>query len=307
MNPNITIHEDFDLFTKIINDPSYANEKRIAQTAIELPWPIGKLYFAKQYPQILQWAIGKPQAAKMAYVYLTAKEYLIQSGIPRELLDITATMFDALNGKPIAPDFLKAVQLLCLAWHARCTRMYPILLEEFKSGNNVVSQGCGCSIIEQIALIASKSKTAKLTLIDKDPASTAIARDLKKLFIQNGYDIDNQVEILDGDIRDYEPSSDVDTVVTIGLLYNYFSISESNAIIKKLFTRGINTVVADYCCDPAELNDEAKLRMAATVKIVGWKGLLLCTQEEFRNSLPDNIIVDLYDQYLTATVVMSSV
>ena len=149
-----TVSVDNDLMQQIDNDHTYEEYKRFVSKACCKP-VLGKVIYARYYPQALIWKSEKRLAMKMSTVYLTAKVLLVERGLPKELLDVADEMFGKLKGRLVSSKLKKSVRFISVAWHMRMIRTFHLLLGEFYSGKNVVSYGCGSGIIELLALLAS--------------------------------------------------------------------------------------------------------------------------------------------------------
>lgn len=309
MSKTTHIFQDFDLLTRFSNDPSYHKERRIVELASKAPKPFGKLIYGLNYPQALVWSKEKRLAMKMSTMYLTAKEYLIESGIPKDLLDIAAIMFDDLGGNPVVEKLRRSVRFICVAWHARTVRVFHLLVDEFRNGKNVTSYGCGSGIVELLALLASGNKEAKLTLVDIDPDNMALTQELIALFRKHGYATD-QVSLILDDISKHELPTGTDTVVSIGLLHNYFPLAAASSFTDNWFASGAAKVITDICYDPRLVtNQDAATRIKFVHNVLDWKlgapdGLLFCSPEELTSSTKSRE-VQIYDHGANATVVVS--
>ncbi|MCL2085501.1 class I SAM-dependent methyltransferase [Candidatus Saccharibacteria bacterium] len=298
------IHKDYERLADIRSD----EQRRV--TAISISKPFGKLCYAIGRFQLIPWK-SYPVALKMLIMYLAAKDYFIQEGLPKRLVELATDALGGVGGKPLETKLRNSILFVGAAWHIRFVRAYKLLLEEFKAGRNVESYGCGSGIIEIIALIASGNASAKLTLIDYDSVGIDLARQLVALFRDNGYDISSQVSISEGDICECKPSSETNTIVSIGLLHNYFTLEEANAMMREWFETGVSKVITDiyYDADIAENgSNDAKLRLSYVRIVCGWKvglpdGLLYCNREDFCKSLA-NYNVEVYDHSLNATLVV---
>ena len=248
-------------------------------------------------------------ALKMLTLYLAAKDYLVEEGVPRDLLEIAAKRFGSIKGKPLTARLLESVLFAAAPWHIRAARAFKLLLEEFANGKNILSYGCGSAIIEILALVASNN-TAKLTLIDIDPVGIELTEKLLALLHENGYDVRDQVFASVGNIHNHKLPTDVDTVVSIGLLHNYFPMDTANALMEKWFAAGARKVISDIYYDPENIKgNDAELRVQFVKNVLNWKfgppdGLCFCEWEDLCDSLPDRNI-DVYDHGLNATVIVS--
>ena len=287
------------------------SQKQHDVTALSVKGLLGKLLYALPRRQLLTWK-NYSVALKMLIMYLAAKDYFIQSGIPKDLVELVSNAFGGVNQKPLEQKLSDSILFVGAAWHMRVVRTFNLLVEEFKMGKSIVSYGCGSSIIEILALIASRNKDARITLIDYDPVGIELTEKLIALFSNHGHDISNQVTTFVGDIHKHKLPSDTDTVISIGLLHNYFSLVEANGIMQEWFGSGVNKVITDIYYDADMVNTEyndAKLRVAFVKNVCGWKlgppnGLLFCSQDDFCASLP-NATIDVYDHGINATLVVS--
>lgn len=311
MDKGISIFDDSDLLAQMTKDPTYRRERTVVEKASRVPKRLGKIIYVFYYLQALIWSREKRLAMKMSTVYLTAKDYLVECGVPKELLDIMDEMFGVLGGKPVAEPLRRSVQFICVSWHARMARVFNLLLSEFKDGKNIASYGCGSGIIELLALIASGNKDAKLTLIDIKPANIALAQKLAVLFRENGYDVDDQVTMILGDINNYRLPKNTNVAVSIGLLHNYYSLSDASKIMEKWFADGAEKVISDICYDPEDVdNSDAKTRIDFISNVLDWPiypepdGLLFYNMEDLYNSISNGKKTDIYDHGQNATVVI---
>lgn len=310
MSKTTHVIEDFDLLTHFNNDASYCKERSIVEIASKVPKFLGKLIYGLNYPQAIVWSREKRLAMKMSTVYHVAKEYLVESGIPKDLLDITAIMFDDLGGKPVVEKLRRSVRFICVAWHARTVRVFHLLTEEFRHGRNVASYGCGSGIVELLALLASGNKTAKLTLIDVDPANIALAQNLVRLFSERGHEVSHNVTLILDDISRHNLPTDTDTVVSIGLLHNYFALNVANSFMENWFAAGATKIMTDICYNPLRIaHQDAYTRINFVHNVLNWKlgppdGLLFCSREDFASSLHDREL-QIYDHGQNATIVVS--
>lgn len=312
MNTTVCIIPDADLLAQYDNDATYSNERSIVVSASQAPRLIGKLiYLASYRKQVRVWSQEKRLAMKMSTVYLTAKEYLIASGIPKELLDITTSMFGYLDGRPLIEPLQRSVRFICVAWHARAVRAFHLLVDEFRHGKNIISYGCGSGIIELLALIASGNHHAKLILVDNDSDNIAIVNELIARFSRGGYDVGAQVTATHADIRTHQLPPDINTVASIGLLHNYFSLIDARRLVDQWFAASATKVITDICYDPARNLDHlnAAIRINFVRRVLDWKfgppdGLLFHSPQEFVVSLADRE-VQIYDHGQNATIVVT--
>ena len=306
----IQVFPDDNLIKKFCKDPSYKKERDIVSFASKSPKLLGKIAYGLNYPQAMVWSREKRLAMKMSTVYLTAKEFLIDSGIPKGLLDVSAIMFDDLGGSPVTEKLRRSVRFICVAWHARMVRVFHLLLDEFRNGKSVASYGCGSGIIELLALLASDNHNAKLTLIDVDPANIALAQDLLALFRDYYPRIDQQVTLILADIREYRLPDKIDTAISIGLLHNYFPLAQANLLMQDWFTSGATKIITDICYDPKNSkHDDADIRMNFVNVVLDWKlgppdGLLYYSHQEFCENVQSRELC-VYDHGLNATIVVT--
>jgi hypothetical protein len=280
--------------------------------------PIGKISYVLPRPQAVQW-VKDPQPLKMLTLYLSAKDYLVESGIDEKLVELSAKHLGNIQGKPLTPKLHESVMFTACPWHMRAVRVFKLLKEEFENGRSVESYGSASGIIEILALIMSGNRSVKLTLIDYDEVGIDLARKLVELFDKHDYDIGGQVEIKQGDIRDCVPKAETNTVISIGLVHNYFTLSEANGMLQSWFDKGATKVITDIYHDAEIVDDgynDAKLRIAFVKNVLSWKfglsknpnepnGLLFCSKESFAESLPEYQI-KAYDHSLNATMVVAS-
>ena len=305
--PNVSIHSDFERLDCVASEKQ---RKMTTRASFDLRGlRIGKLSYALAHPQAVQW-VSDPIALKMLTLYLAAKDYLVESGIPKELAEIAARSFGNIKGSPLTPSLLESVLFTAAPWHIRAVRVYKLLAEEFKNGSSVVSYGCGSGIIEILALIASGNKDAKVVLVDKDPVGIELADKLVLLFNEHGYDTNEQILTSVGDIQDYELPSGVDTAISIGLLHNYFSLDVARKLMEKWFVGGARKIFTDVYYEPKSIDIyDAELRIRFVRNVLSWKfgppdGLLFCNKEDLCDSLSDRQ-VEIYDHGLNATIVIS--
>ena len=308
-----TVYRDDGLLRKIESDPSYNEEKELTIRAGRGRFR-GKVSFVANFSwEIIKWKLDRRLAMKMPTMYMTAKDYFEQSGITNELLEIAMEMFGVLgkrNPKPVSLAFQRAVRYICVGWHSRTCRAYKFLVSMFKKGKIVVSEGCGGSWVEIIALIASGNKDARLILVDKSQKNIDLTEEVIALFMRRGYvGLRDQVRTEVHRIEDHVLPAGTNVVISTGLLNNYFSPSKASAIMEKWFAAGVEKVLTDILYDPDNVSYEAKRRMLAVERAVGWKvggkkGLQYCSEEAFCDSLPGRQI-EFYDHGLNATVVVS--
>lgn len=309
MTKTFRIRSDLKILTQYDTDASYHKERAVASTASKAPKLVGKAIYAFNYPQVLVWTRETRLAMKMSTVYLTAKELFIEFGIPKELLDIAAILFDDLGVKPVAEKLRRSVRFICAAWHMRMLRAFHLLTAEFQNGKHAASYGCGGGIIEILALIASGSKSSKLTLIDIDPANIALAEELLTLFYEHGYDCREQVTIITGDIHTCQLPAGTDIAVSIGLLHNYFPLETAKSFVDQWLAGGAAKVLTDICHDPHTTGSaDAQMRIDFIRNVLDWEigapdGLRYYSKEDLCTSLADKTL-EIYDHGLNATVVV---
>jgi len=305
---NIKIHSDFSWLAKV----SSASQRKIITDMAAKPKLLGRLNCALLHPQAARWK-KDPVPLKMTTMYLVADELLMDAGIPEELLKIAVAGVGNIAGKPLTHELKKSIRFISIAWHLRAARIYRLLLKEFKSGKYVASYGCGSGMIEIFALIASGNKDARVDLMDRDPIGIELAKKLIELFYEHGYDIRSQVTMSVDDIFTIEPSDKVDTILSAGLLHNYFPLKTANALVKKWLNVGIKKIITDIFYDPAKVDDgknDAKIRAKFVNRVLNWKfgppdGLLYCSKEALCESL-STYNIELYDQSLNATLVVTA-
>ncbi len=250
-------------------------------------------------------------ALKMATLYLAAQDYLVEIGVPTQLMEIAYELFGRIKGKPLTPKLLESVLFAAAPWHMRAARVFRLFEEEFKNNRNVVSYGSGAGLMEILALVASGNHTVKLSLIDNDAFGIGLARRLVESLNEHGYDIRSQVTTLVADIHKCDLPEGTDTVASIGLLHNYFPMNTANELMSKWFAAGAVKVLTDiyYYPESAENGDNDAIARAKFVKnVLSWKfgppnGLLFCDANTFFDALPGHK-VELYDHSLNATCVV---
>ncbi|MDR2557952.1 MAG: class I SAM-dependent methyltransferase [Oscillospiraceae bacterium] len=302
---NIEIHDDYGQLARVASD----EQREVMVSAVRKPF--GKIFYVLPRLQLIPWK-SYTVAHRMLLMYLASKDYYIQSGIPRELVKLAVDSFGKVKGKAIKTKLLDSILFGAVAWHIRFVRAFHLLKAEFEAGRNVESYGCGSGIIEILALIASGNQEVKLTLIDYDHDGIKIAKELVAMFGKNGYDVSNQVEAYVGDINGCVPKAETDTVVSIGLVHNYFSLTEANEMMRSWFDSGITRVITDIYYDADESDDgnnDAKLKIKFVKNVLGWKvgapdGLQFTSVREFAESLPEYTI-DAYNHSLNATMVVT--
>ena len=303
---NIQVYPDMERLTAVAS----AEQRRVMVSAIRKPF--GKLFYAIPRLQVIPWK-SYSVARRMLLMYLAAKDYYIQSGIPKDLVELVVNTFGNVKGKPIKPKLLDSILFGAAAWHIRFACAFNLLKNEFEYGKNVESYGCGSGIIEILALVASQNRDTELTLIDFDSDGIDLAKSLVTLFWENGYDIRGQVEIKRGDIRECVPKSETDTVVSIGLVHNYFSMGEANTMLRNWFEAGAGKVITDIYHNPNEVDDginDAKLKISFVKDVLGWKigepdGLCFYGKKVFCDCLSE-FNIDVYDHGLNSTMVLTS-
>ena len=301
---NLIIYDDSELLEKITNDSSYDKDRELLARVGKNR--SGRLVLALRYKQLIPWST-KSLGMKMATMYMASRDYFAEAGIPEDLLDIAMIMFGVMGGRPVSPDLAKTVQLMCALWHARAVRTFRMSKAVFVANKNVVSIGCGAALIEIFALIASGSKTARLTLVDLDPTNIRLAKRVVRLFVKHGYScLKEQVFFDTGDIRTYSLPKETDAVLSIGLLYNYLSSYEAGLLVKKWFNNGVTEVITDICYDPKTVTgDFAEMIINVIKNAIGWKigpgGLLFCSAGELHKPLEGNTAY-VYNHGANATV-----
>jgi SAM-dependent methyltransferase len=302
---NIEIHDDYRQLAQVASD----EQRKVMVSAVRKPF--GKIFYVLPRLQLIPWK-SYTVARRMLLMYLASKDYYIKSGIPSRLVNLAVDSFGKVKGKAIKTKLLDSILFGAVAWHIRFVRAFDLLKAEFEAGRNVESYGCGSGIIEILALIASGNQEVKLTLIDYDPDGIKIANELVAMFGKNGYDVSNQVEAYVGDINDCVPKAETDTVVSIGLVHNYFSLTDANEMMRGWFDSGITRVITDIYYNAEESDDglnDAKLKILFVRNVLGWKvgapdGLQFTSVREFAKSLPEYTI-DAYNHSLNATMVVT--
>jgi hypothetical protein len=302
----VKVHSDSGRLEQVLCD------KQRKVTALAVSKPFGRLCYALGRPQAVQWA-SDPMPLKMLTLYLAAKDYLIKAGIPKQLVELAANAYLNIKGKPVSSRLHRSVMFISPAWHSRAVRSFKLLVKEFEDGKNVESYGSASGIIELLALIVSENHTVKLTLLDLDPVGVDLAEKLVALFKQHGHDVSSQVTIRQGDICESMPSEETDTIVSLGLLHNYFPLDKANELMQKWLSAGVSKVITDIYYEPKDADDgknDAKLRISFVKNVLKWKfgppdGLHFYNKETFCKSLPGKKI-DVYCHSLNATIVVTA-
>ncbi|MCL2869871.1 class I SAM-dependent methyltransferase [Candidatus Saccharibacteria bacterium] len=288
---------DNELLIEMYQDPAWKGQRMLAKFASKL---LGKIIYGLFIcPQAMTWKKEPSRSVKMLGMYLVYIKPMIKAGIPADLLKIVDDEFGGIGKKhkPIRPVLFRCMQFISILWYMRFVATYHLLVEEFKQGKNVVSIGCGSGIIETLALIASGNKAARLTLLDNDTKSVGLASEIIAVFAKNGHDVSNQATARYGDIGNANiiPAG-TDTVVSIGLLHNYFSLDEANRLMQGWFDKGAKEVITDICYPPK--SDDEKLRIRFINFVLEWAlypakgGLRFYSWTEFFDGLPRNMAVE---------------